>query len=253
MGFYSNLIPVKCVLTSALNRTRFGFVNINNFNQSRRLNAGSLSVLKNSYMKRKIYTAVFILSVSILSIGCNSSSNFINKNYSPSSSQITLGIIPIQGDLQSFSDSTLTIVYADSLNRYSTYPLENVHKNIQDSEDFSEIVNKLVLSDFSPEELKQTPNLNSILSSEELDILKDNLGNSNLLLLPINFNINSKSFYTFGIARFRLFDLNTGTLIYDISDNFNVNQGGEIGQKNMTLFLIANSYSYFKKNILENS
>lgn len=201
-------------------------------------------------MKRKVAKSVFILCITILLVGCNSSSNFINENYSVSLSEVSLGIIPIQGDLQSFSDSVFTTVYDDSLNRYSIYSLDKIHNNIQSSEDFNEVVNKLVVSDFTSEELKQSPNLSSILNPGEIIILKENLGGSNLLLLPVNFNINSKSFYTFGLARFRLFDLNSGTLIYDVSDDFNVNQGGEIGQRNMTLFLIANSYSYFEESIL---
>lgn len=197
--------------------------------------------------------SILPLLISFTLIGCGSSSNFTNDNYQPSFDEITLGIIPVVNEMQSFSDSAFTIVYSDSLNRYSTYPMENVHKSIENNRRFSEIVNKIVLQEYTLEELENTPNLQSTLEPEELELLKESLGSSNLLLVPVNFNIGNKAYHTFGFSRFRLYDLNSGVLIYDVSDDFNVNLGGEQGTRNMTLFLIANSYSYFKKNILKNS
>ncbi|MFA5560976.1 MAG: hypothetical protein WC964_04295 [Acholeplasmataceae bacterium] len=197
--------------------------------------------------------SILTLLICFTLLGCGSSSNFTNENYQPSFDEITLGIIPVVNEMQSFSDSAFTIVYSDSLNRYSTYPIENIHKSIENSKRFVEIVNKLVLKEYSSEELENTPNLQSTLDPDELELLKKNLDGSNLLLLPITFNVDSKLYHTFGFARFRLYDLESGMLIYDVSDDFNVNLDGERGKRHMTFLLVAHSYSFFEKNILKNS
>ena len=165
--------------------------------------------------------------------------------------EVQLSIVPILAETGSLADSALTIMYSDSANRYSLYPIEDVHKVIEKDPQLVSVLDKIIVKDYSSEELQSNPKLQYFISDGDLKYIRDKLGNSDLLLLPIYFQVANKLNHTFGEAWFRLYDLNSGELVYHVADNFNVNLGGQQGKRRITLFLIANSYSYFTENIVD--
>lgn len=117
-----------------------------------------------------------------------------------------------------------------------------------DSETFN-ILKKIAEKDYKRRELKEFPNLKTIISQQEIDFIKQSFQNADLLLFPIVFHIEQRVGVTFGSSKFRLYDLNSGEFIQQFTEKTNVNLSGDAGLGMMTGFLIISEKNDLLKNI----
>ena len=169
-----------------------------------------------------------------------------NKNYSFESGQKTIAFVPIVNNDFSKNDEIVKDILKDTLNL--KYIDVSILRSKLNSETFN-ILKKIAEKDYKTKELKAFPNLKTIISSSEIELIKQNFENADLLLFPIVFNIDQKAGMTFGSSKFRLYDLNSGELIQQFSEKTNVNVSGDAGKEMMTAFLIISEKSDLLENI----
>lgn len=114
-----------------------------------------------------------------------------------------------------------------------------------------DLLKKLIGLRFSTQELQNDPGLRKILSREELTSIREELSNANLLFVPARFDLVPHIGNVVGYSEFRLYDLESGSMIFSSSRNLTVNQGGEIGRGLMAIALISYSKSDFTRLYLK--
>lgn len=192
-------------------------------------------------MKKKNLSFLFLIISSTFLFG----QKIYNKNYSIGNEQKMIAFVPIINNDFSKNDEIVKDILKDTLN------LMFIDVSILRSKLNSETINilkKIAEKDYKTKELKEFPNLKTIISSNEIDLIKQNFENTDLLLFPIVFNIDQKAGMTFGSSKFRLYDLNSGEFIQQFSEKTNVNLSGDAGMEMMTAFLIISEIT----NLLEN-
>lgn len=212
------------------------------------------------YVRQVIYglTLIFVLH------GCSwltGTDAYVNKQYSinpkPGSK---LAIVPLtqlgpslpctgkcppleevtDGSFQKFFEGFSSQVQMVSITRTRTFLLEK-----------PELVRKVIGLKFSAQELQNDPGLRKIFSGEELASIREELGDANLLLVPARFELIPYLGNVVGHSEFRLYDLDSGSLIFSSSRNLTVNQGNEIGRGLMAIVLISYSKSDFARLYLK--
>ena len=191
-------------------------------------------------MKKVSLSFLFLIISSTFLFG----QKIFNKNYSLESGQKTIAFVPIVNNDFSKNDEIVKDILKDTLNL--KYIDVSILRSKLNSETFN-ILKKIAEKDYKTKELKEFPNLKTIISSSEIELIKQNFENADLLLFPIVFNIDQKAGMTFGSSKFRLYDLNSGELIQQFSEKTNVNVSGDAGMEMMTAFLIISE----KTNLLE--
>lgn len=192
-------------------------------------------------MKKIFLSFLFIIINSTLLFG----QKIFNKNYSFVNEKKTIAFVPIVNNDFSKNDEIAKNILKDTLNL--KYIDVSILRSKLNSETFN-ILKKIAEKDYKTKELKEFPNLKTIINSNEIDLIKQNFENADLLLFPIVFNIDQKAGMTFGSSKFRLYDLNSGEFIQQFSEKTNINISGDAGMEMMTAFLIISE----KTNLLEN-
>ena len=115
----------------------------------------------------------------------------------------------------------------------------------------TDTLNRIVKREYTKSELKESPGLMDLVGSTELLRLRDRLAAADLMLVPVDFDVRSAVGHTFGLARFRLFDLHSGSLIYENSTKLNVNLTGDQGVLLMNHLLVGYVRSDFDRHFLK--
>jgi hypothetical protein len=113
------------------------------------------------------------------------------------------------------------------------------------------LLNSLLDITYSKQELRNDPNLKSVLALTDLSSFREQLGDADLLLVPAKFDLGSVFGHMFGNSEFRLYDLYTGSLIYSTAKNFNVNRTDEAGRGLIAIILIGEASRDFDKYYLK--
>ena len=168
-----------------------------------------------------------------------------NENYSFKSDGSTVAFVPI---INNFEDNDVITkkILKDTLQlKFNDVAVlrANMDAKVMD------ILKKVAEKDYKSKEVKMFPGLTTIISTEEMNYIKEKFGSADLLLLPVVFNVNQSMGMTFGNSLFRLYDLNNGDFIQQFSEKINVNIGDAAGFAIMTGMLISGEKSHLLKNI----
>jgi hypothetical protein len=110
-----------------------------------------------------------------------------------------------------------------------------------------DVLNKLLDTKYSEEDLNANPSLKTMFDSEQLALLREELASADLLLIPAKFDLIPKLGRTFGYSEFRLYDLHSDSMIFASSRNMSVNIGDEDGRGLMAVVLIGEAKSDFER------
>jgi len=190
----------------------------------------------------------FILTILIILINSTFlfSQKVFNKNYSFASEQKMIAFVPIVNNDFKKNDEIVKSVLKDTLD-LKFVDVSTLRKRL-DSKSVN-ILRKIAEKDYKGKELKKFPNLKTIINIDEMEFIKQNFENAELLLFPIVFDISQKGGMTFGSSKFRLYDLNSGEFIQQFSEKTNVNISGDAGMEMMTAFLLISEKSDLLENI----
>jgi hypothetical protein len=173
------------------------------------------------------------------------SQKIFNQNYSFGIDEKTVAFVPIINNDFEKNDEIVKDILKDTLNL--KFLDTSVLRTKLDA-GMIDILKKIAETDYKTKELKKYPNLNTILEATEIDFIKQNFDDADLLLFPIVFDINQKGGMTFGSSKFRLYDLNSGEFIQQFSEKTNVNVSGDAGIEMMTAFLLISEKADLLKN-----
>ncbi len=188
---------------------------------------------------------IFTLLVLLASTTFLSAQKVFNKNYVFGSDIKSVAFVPIISNDFQKNDEIANIILTDTLN-LNYFDVASLRSKL-DAKSI-EILKRIAEKSYKKKELKEFPNLNTIVSPDEIKYIKQTFDNADLLLFPIVFNVSQGSGMTFGTSKFRLYDLNTGDLIQQFSESLNVGASGEEGLAVMTTLLIVD----VKSDLLEN-
>lgn len=193
-------------------------------------------------MKKLLLNFLFFIASANILFG----QKIFNKKYSFEQQALTVAFVPIVNNDFSENDNIANDILKDTLN-LKFLDVSTLRSKL-DSETFN-ILKKIAEKDYKRRELKEFPNLKTIISQQEIDFIKQSFQNADLLLFPIVFHIEQRVGVTFGSSKFRLYDLNSGELIQQFTEKTNVNLSGDAGLGMMTGFLIISEKNDLLKNI----
>lgn len=193
-------------------------------------------------MKKLLLNFLFFIASANILFG----QKIFNKKYSFEQQALTVAFVPIVNNDFSENDNIANDILKDTLN-LKFLDVSTLRSKL-DSETFN-ILKKIAEKDYKRRELKEFPNLKTIISQQEIDFIKQSFQNADLLLFPIVFHIEQRVGVTFGSSKFRLYDLNSGEFIQQFTEKTNVNLSGDAGLGMMTGFLIISEKNDLLKNI----
>jgi len=161
-----------------------------------------------------------------------------------------LAIIPLPLNLGP-GDASVTESFSDAPQRVTLAPVNGLRQTIGSDAPLTDTLNRIIKKEYTKSELKESASLTDLLGSTELLRLREWLAAADLMLIPVDFAVTSAAGHTFGLARFRLFDLHSGSLIYENSTKINVNLTGEQGVLLMNHLLLGYVRSDFDRHFLK--
>jgi hypothetical protein len=100
------------------------------------------------------------------------------------------------------------------------------------------------------EEEPYAGDLRALLGAGPLAALRGHLGSSNLVLWPVKLGLREVLGRTFGVVAYRLYDLETGELVYQHSESLNVDATGTQAKALLTLHLVGRARSGYDERFL---
>ncbi|MCF7569651.1 hypothetical protein L3X37_14990 [Sabulilitoribacter arenilitoris] len=167
-----------------------------------------------------------------------------NKNYKFLNQELKVAIIPLTSELKKFNDSISNDIFKDTLS-LKFLDVEKLRVGL--NEKSIDILKRIATKKYKKSDLKKYPNLNTLINDLDINELKENLQNADLLLFPIVFTVKQSVGMTFGNATFRLYDLNTGDFIHQYKTNLNINIVKNGSKQIVTALLLLEEKNYLFK------
>ena len=198
-----------------------------------------------------IRSALLIIITCLVLTPLLAQKKFINPDYKLNKEKLSLCLVPIYTEYDSMNDSLLYKFFGNNNfeNLVLTKPSEN-RKIIDNDGELAALLTTISKKEYKKKELRQYPNLNTLLTPLDLTYIRDRLDGADLILLPRAFRISGTTYFTFGSSSFRMYDLNTGEFIFEFRNQLNVNVGIEKAAKNLTQILIGMTYEDFKADFV---
>lgn len=195
----------------------------------------------------KIATIIIII-LSTLLLSCSPALLF-NSNYAYHKATYSLAILPCEGNSGISIDSFFTDMFKKDPGITLFVDPIKIREMAKKDDEFSRIVRDL--KDSNHPRNANTGNLNNFISKDIFSKLRTKLENCNLVLVPEMWN-GTNSDYVQTISETRLYDLETGDLIYSkINSN---SSGASFGNPNdfLTFMQIGMIHDDFKKLFINN-
>ncbi|MBK7143362.1 MAG: hypothetical protein IPH75_14915 [bacterium] len=197
----------------------------------------------------------FVLTIVVAISSPTFAKKYENKQYRPKSDSLplTVAIMPIiyeEPVVETKLDSFFTSMYTDAGIVHPVGPASFRNKISSDSI-FAKILDTLVAFEYSKELRKLGPTMDQILDSGKITHLREALEGADLLVLPIKFGLGSVIGRAAGNMSLRLYDLQSGVLIYEKDQDLNVDASGEVGRDLIIVGLIAFTRDPYHKFFLD--
>ncbi|UCG60435.1 MAG: hypothetical protein JSV52_08850 [Candidatus Zixiibacteriota bacterium] len=190
-------------------------------------------------MKRTL--SVLWVSVALVYLAGCGGGLYVNKgfSYKVTPSAVKLAMIPVVDDDAQFIDSISVLIFDDTGKAQSLVAPADIRQAINADDRLISILNKLGSVEYTKDDFKQGPSILKTLTDDEFDYLKVALDNSDVVLFPVVFYMSAPGYVTSGTAKMRLYELETGLLIYEKSQDLLVERAGEHGRKFLALGLLG--------------
>jgi len=189
---------------------------------------------------RTLTFVVIAVCTCVSLLGCGSKL-YLNSSYQYQQPErdVRLALIPTAGNDSVLLDSLFTLIFDDSSRRQVLVEPGEIRNELSADSGLLTVLNKVITVEYSKGDLKSGVNLQNTLSAEEYRLLRDRLGHPDIALIPVAMRIKSLGMVTSGFSRVRLFDMRSGSLIYENSLDLNVELGGDEGRVYMAIGLIG--------------
>ncbi len=176
---------------------------------------------------------------------------YVNKAFNFEVNDSLLALVPVLNSDFTYTDSLLVKFYSkDHFSRFNLIEPQIIRNEIESDNKLKDIILKILSQEYSKKELKQFPNLNTILKTDEIKYLQEKNGQADLILIPVELRFGTAIGSTLGYSRFRLYKIETGELIFDCPMDFNVNSTDPRATKNLTILLIGETSKFFRDKMI---
>ncbi len=177
----------------------------------------------------------------------------VNKVFKFEENDSLLALVPVLNNDFTYTDTVLVDFYSKNyFSRFKIIKPGIIRSKIEIDNKLKEVILKIVMQEYSKKELKEFPNLNTILDISEIDYLKEKIDDANFLLIPVDIRFGTNFGSTFGFSRFRLYKLPTGELIFDCPMDFNVNSTDAREKRNLMIILLGETSVFFRDKVINN-
>ena len=199
-------------------------------------------------MKTIRFISVVCLLFALLSCGSNI---YLNKTYKfNNKSDFKLAIIPFYGELPAPTDTAFTLIFADSVGAQKLISPSSIRSKIDSDNQLKDIIQKICMKGYTKEEQSKEINIKDLIAEDGLTYLREACGNADVCLFPIRFFVGASMGRLVGATQYRLYDLHSGILIYDVNESLNTELGHPDVDKQMVLTMIGLSYGDYEKHFL---
>jgi hypothetical protein len=174
------------------------------------------------------------------------SENHIYKAAGPCTLFITP--MPKRRENAALFDTALISTFSKLPEDYVAIYGDQINQDLGEGRDIWSLMTKIITYRYTGEQLKATPNINDIITDDELIILKRLLNNRQLVMIPLGFFSETHKSTTTAMARYRLYELNDGKLIFDSAHHVTLPK--KIKTREILDSLAIDVFSDFEKAIL---
>ena len=169
-------------------------------------------------------TFSLILISLIISFISFAEKEYLNKNYKLHKHEIKIALIPLFKSDKLYTQAIIENILIDSLFKVKLGDQKIISNNILNDRTLNETLRGVMVKEYSRAELKHNPNLFQFIKGDTIVNMKRLLDDSDILLIPSDIKARTVTYVngtgnTTVFGRFRLYDLNTGELIFDYVAN----------------------------------
>lgn len=210
-------------------------------------------IMKGQFKMNKRMFLVFIVCITSFLPECTPN-YFLNKSYNKAiNDSFTLAIIPFYGDLPIQPDSAFDIVFQDTTGKIGLVSPSKLRNEISSDDNAKDILQAIFSKDYSPEDKNTDLNIKDLIGVNGLKKLKNICENADYSLIPIQFHVGPSMGSLFALTKFRLYDLNSGQLIYEVDGNLNTALGYPDADIMLTLQMVGMARNDFDKLFIKKS
>lgn len=201
---------------------------------------------------KKAIPLIMTMLIYALTEGCGAKNGtlYLNSNYQATdTSSIKIVILPIGGTDGALTDSAFEKAFEPQ--RQSLVPLRSVRAKISNDNTLATTLGRVIQQEHSLTGSDESPNLKNFLREIDLPSLREKLDNADIMLLPLEFDFRKVMGYTTGHFKYRFYDLKSGVLLLDNSEDLSVNIVGEDARLLLTNALMNFCHTDFEKHLLK--
>lgn len=204
-------------------------------------------------MKNSVYPIFLLLTLHLISCGGSSPKLFYNEDYAYTNKKTPiLAIAPSPHEQHGrVIDRAFHNVFKSRLTSMSVLSGSELRNSLDANEDFAILLSKAADLTYADTTTSNVPSLLSVLSDNEMVRLRRFLRNADFVLLPVNYIDHEDDRPVLSSIMCRLFDLNTGELIYDRPSTGMVPGESISAYEDNFLVMAYSAYKEFQKLFLE--
>ncbi len=204
-------------------------------------------------MRNPLYPVFLLLSLLLISCGGSNPKLFYNEDYVYTNMKTPiLAIAPSPHEQHGrIIDRVFHNVFKSKLTSMSVISGSELRKTLDANEDFPILLSKASNLTYADTMTSNVPSLLSVLSNNEMVRLRRFLRNADFVLLPVNYIDHENEKPILSSIMCRLFDLNTGELIYDRSSTGMVPAESITSYEDSFLVIAYSAYKEFQNLFLE--
>ena len=146
----------------------------------------------------------------------------LNESYKPAPRTFRIGVVPFQKDIR-FTQAVIRSITKDSLSSVTLAEIQLMFNNIVNNASLAKSVTILTNKEFTADEIKSGANIRSLITDEEIKNMSQGLDKADLVIILSEPKRNPAQKASAKKAipelpnRFRMYDLNTGVVIFDFT------------------------------------
>jgi len=162
---------------------------------------------------------------------------------------VAIAPAPFTGTLAERIDQGLERAIMDTPGNELRIQAGTVRQRMNANREFVGVMDRIVKLKYAPKDFPSA-NLRSVLTLKELEDLRTALGAATMLLLPVEFTVQSAPKSASGQALYRAYSLDSGRLLAQKRFARRASSGGDAGEREVTVGLILDIQDDFSKHLV---
>ncbi len=162
---------------------------------------------------------------------------------------VAIAPAPFTGTLAERVDQGLERAIMDTPGSQLRTQAGTVRQRMNANREFVGVMDRIMKLKYAPKDFPSA-NLQSVLSMKEFEDLRTALGGATMMLLPVEFTVQSTPKSASGQALYRAYSLDSGRLLAQKRFDRRATTGGDAGEREVTVGLILDIQDEFSKHLV---